>query len=191
MKENIIYNLLLKKGIKIDYDVFEYGSLIMKRYLTVLVFVFPLAIILNIFFEVIISLFLFTSIRKYLGGFHLNNNLSCLIFSVISALAIPLISKYYQVNFSFVLFLLFTDIFLTFFIGPMDHENKRMSVSEKETYKKRALITEVVYIIVSLLLYYFNFLNFTFLIIYSITFNNLSIFFAYIKKHIFSNQKSL
>lgn len=182
--KNKLYDYILKNNIDLDYDVYEYALLILKRYLTVLLFTLPVSFLMNILVETLIYLVIFSILRKYLGGFHLKNNWACLIFSVISSVLLPYLAvSLRRINPIISYFILLLDLFLTKRLAPIDHVNKQISKNEYQIYKKKALSVEKVYILIFFITDCFHLNTISNLYVLTMTFNVLSMILAYFKNN--------
>lgn len=177
--KNKLYNYILKNKIDLDQDVYEYAILIIKRYFTVLLLTLPISYFLHILIETIIYLVLFSVLRKYIGGFHFNNNWACLIFSVISSVLLPYLAVLViSLNLIVSYILLIIDLFLTKKIAPVDHANKQISKNEILIYKKKAISLEIIYIIIFSITYFYHLNTISNLLVLTMTFNVLSMLMA-------------
>ena len=176
--KNKLYNYITKNNIELDYDVYEYSLLILKRYSIILFLTLSISCFMNILFETIICLITFSILRKFVGGFHFENNMACLIFSVFSSILIPYlavsIKKFNLLDSYFVLIL---DLLLTIKIAPVDHINKRITKKEAMIYKKKAICVELIYITILSSTYYLHLNGISNLLI--LTFNVMSMLLAY------------
>lgn len=152
--KNLLYEYLTDHGTKIELDVFLYGYDAALNYLLYMMFTFPIALILGETIEVLVFLFFFIPLRRYIGGYHFNSKVLCLIFSVFFSLIIPYLAiTFGQIHFYFRIIILIIMIIITFKIKAVDHPNKRISVVEKLVYTKKSLIIEISYSILILMLY--------------------------------------
>lgn len=147
-----IYSYLLQNDVIIDRELFDYGLFTIKTYSSYLIVILPVSFIFGSLFETLIFVFLFISLRRFIGGYHLENMNMCFLFSVILAIVIPLIARAFQATSIILLMVLFVLCFiLTREFGVMDHPNKVITDSEKITYLNKALTIESVYFIVAVL----------------------------------------
>lgn len=177
------YNYIIKHNIHLNYDVYEYAMLVLERYLKILFLTLIIAYHMRILFETIIYLFLFSILRKNLGGIHFKHNILCLIFSVISSILIPYLAiTIIDLNFIIAFIILSIDIILTEFIGCIDHPNKKVSEVELLLYKRKALFTEVIYTLLYAITYFVGLYSISNLITFTITFNVISLILANLKR---------
>ena len=183
MKKEYLFDLLLEKKIKIDYDVFDYGLTTLIVYLKFIIIILPLSLILNIKKEIIVFLLFFIPLRRYIGGYHLKSNYSCLIASVLCSVLISFLSKYTPFLPLYIrLILLLICLFFVFKIGTVDHPNKKLKINEKKYYKKKSLTVVMIYMLFIVFLY--NYENHIVLntALYALLFSVISLILANYKK---------
>ena len=151
--KNKIYNYLVNNNINIEQDVFEYGFALFHSYFIYLLITIPISIFFNTFIESIIFIIFYIPLRKNIGGFHLKNQYHCIILSIIVTLLAPLISRYIPLNIYFNVLIIVINFILFFVFVPVDCEEKRLSNSEKNFYKRLSLIILIIYSFFLLLFY--------------------------------------
>lgn len=180
MKKNI-YTFLQRNNVYLDEDIYSYGFDITKKYLLFLIIVIPINIMNNRILEFSIFLFTFISLRQYLGGLHFKNDNICFLFSIIITIFIPLyannIPKISIVKRTFMVIVTFL---LVYFIGVVDNENKKLDDIEKKYLQKRAFILLLIFSILILLLYDFDYVIFN-VILLTILLMDTNILIAYLK----------
>lgn len=155
-------NLVLDKSILIiknkykDYDeekleIIRYGLEGIYLTITKAIVIFTLAILLNLFKELIIFLLLFNIIRFVSFGLHAKNSLTCLMFSTCTFLSIPYLCSILSINVIFKTIIFIPVIILIGYFSPADTE-KRPIVSKKRrlVYKILSLLISVIYFIISI-----------------------------------------
>lgn len=154
MKKDKIYECLLMNGINMEKDVFDYGFMIFLTYMEYLLIIIPISLFMDISEYVIIFLLLFIPLRRYIGGYHMSTMKKCFVGSLILSLSIPMIAiKIEKIPFILSCFIFIICLTMTNRIGVLDHPNKRILAIEKKTYKKRAILIEIIYISLYLILY--------------------------------------
>lgn len=156
MKQKL-YHYLLNNKIFIAKDIYDYGYSYLKQYLIYFAIVIPISIYFNIFFSTICFLCLYFPLRSYMGGYHFDNNLMCLLFSIIITILCPLLSKLIEIKFSYYLISIIIAFIFIIVCVPVDHKNKRLNTNEKNIYKLKVIIIEFIYLILSLFLYNYNY----------------------------------
>lgn len=160
--KNKIFQVFTDNNISIDYDVFTYGFNVFKHYFIFFIFLIPLGIYFNLLIKMILFIILYIPLRRFIGGFHFSKNYLCTLFSVLSSFMIPYFcDKLIISNSKFIILSYFIMFLLTIKIGTMDHHNKKLTAKEKITFKKKAILIEIMYCflnIICLLLseYYFS-----------------------------------
>ena len=177
-----IYGLLINNGIKIDEDLFYYGWSILIHYSVYFILTLILSVCLNCFKLTIIFLLLYILLRRYIGGFHFSNNVVCILFSTIISVVFPYLSLNLTVNFKVIIFLELFLLLETILIAPVDHINKRLTITQIQIYKKKSILIEFIYIcftIMSHILFMNEIINILFFVILV---NMISLSAAYVKK---------
>lgn len=160
MNREKLYTFLINNDIKIEEDLYNYGIYVLTTYLKYLIFLFPIALLMGTFIETTIFVLLFIPLRRYIGGFHMNNMKSCFYASVLIGIIIPYCSSHLFVFSMIHTLLIFVSCFwMTKKFGVIDHPKKVISNKEKIIYLEKSLKIEVIYfaisIISNLMSYYF------------------------------------
>lgn len=183
MLKDKIYRFILNQNINMDYDVFAYGYYVVTTYCLYLGILIPVSIFNHVFVETLIFIVVFVSLRQYLGGLHFSNYLVCLIVSVFVAIIVPLIScKIGNIPIYLRLIIILISILCTNLIGPIDHKNKKMSIREKEIFRKKANIILLFYLTISLCFYHRVPIKFGNVILLTITIMNLNLLLPFLHK---------
>ena len=120
-----VYSFLINQGVNPELDIFNYGFNVSIKYFIFLIIALPLSLVFHCFKETIIFLITFISLRQYLGGFHFNNSNTCMFFSIIVTLLIPLLSNNIEyINIWFRSLIFASCIFAATYFGPIDHKKK-------------------------------------------------------------------
>lgn len=132
-----------------DIEKLKYG--LEGLYLTIskMIFIFLIAIILDIFFEAIITIFLYNILRFFGFGFHADKSWQCLIISIITFDLIPYIM--FQVDINLISTLVICGICLIgyFLFAPADTPKRPLKNRKKRFIRK--MLTCLVGIIYSIL----------------------------------------
>lgn len=123
-------------------------------YLTItkLILITTLAFILGIFKEYLVSLLLFNVIRFTAFGFHANESSTCLIFSSILFVGIPLLFTNFNFSIYSILLLEVISSLILLVYAPADTEKRPLPNSRKRKIRKMAtMIIAIIYIILTIL----------------------------------------
>ena len=176
-----LYKLLKENKIYIADDLFFYGWSYLKHYVIYFIITFPLVCYYNTFYISIFFIIFYIPLRRYLGGFHFDNNIACLFASAFVTIICPFIAYKYNIPFFITVIIFIFLVILTYSIAPIDHPNKKLTFYEKKIYKKKAVHTEFLYFIICIILLvlskeiYTNLISIIFLI------SLISIILAYIQ----------
>lgn len=166
---------------KKDADLYEYSSNILKDY----IFFSVLILIINIFtknlLSTIIFLFFFFNLRRFCGGIHFDNSKTCLVFSVVVIIILPLISIKIQLSFFWVILMQLIFSFILYFFPVVDSPNKFLDSKIKKIYMKYFRINLLIYMLITLLTLYFNYDNLSKTILLVVIFTFFSNIFGWIK----------
>lgn len=180
MKDKI-YQLFIKNHISIDHDVFTYGLNVFKHYFVFLIFLIPLGIYFKILIKIILFLILYIPLRRFIGGFHFNNDYLCTFFSVICSFLIPYFSDQLIISNNFFIILSYTIMLLvTIKIGTVDHYNKKLSSKEKMIFKRKAILIEIIYCVLNEICLLLNIYYLANLILFTTTFSVFGILVAFL-----------
>lgn len=180
-KEQKLFSILQNNNIKIEKDIFLYGYRIFTDYLLFSFITLPILIYNKCLKIAIIFIFLYSLLRKYIGGYHFNNRYLCIIISSLVTMFISIFINLFKFNKWIVWIISCILIINTILFTPIDHKNKKLNFKEKKYYKKKAILIEIVYVIMLLFItknnYIYKLINIVFLltdinIILGILFNN-------------------
>lgn len=135
-----------------DVEIYEFGLhlLILK--------LFHISCILFIgyvgreFFKVILFLLLYSTFRKYAGGYHSQTHIGCLGISIISTICFIVFLKITLPEFVYrCMWVISAGII--WILAPQDTENRRLNNSEIRYFRKKSKNIVCIYSIICLLLY--------------------------------------
>ena len=175
MIKNKIRSILKNNNVFIDNDIFDYGFTILVTYLMYLLFIIPIALILSELFEVLLFIILFIPLRRYIGGFHFNNQYYCFIVSITLALILPYIVIRIVLPLSAIITIVIFTYIITYKIGVIDHYNKVLNEKEKHLYQKKSFYIITIYLIILCTSRFFQFYYISQIITFIFIFNNISL----------------
>ena len=152
MNKKDLYKFLIENNVKIEEELYNYGFYVLTTYLKYLIVLFPISIILGTFIETMVFILLFIPLRRYIGGFHMNNMKSCFYASVLIGIIIPYFSSHlfdFSMTHLFLIFVLC--FFMTKKFGVIDHPKKVISDKEKRIYLHKSLKIEIIYFVISII----------------------------------------
>ena len=154
--KNKIYTYLISNNVQIDQDVFDYGFSYFKKYIFYVFITIPFIIYFKLYLNVILFLVLFIPLRKYLGGYHFNNDVICILFSSFVSIAISYYSNICNISYLYYIFSTIAILLLSYFLAPVEHKNKELNSYEKKIYKFKAIKIEIIFLYYSVLTYIFS-----------------------------------
>mgnify|MGYP000846263222 FL=1 len=143
--------------------VYYYGFFIIIGALVKGVIMFSTAAIFGVLIPTIVIMLTFASLRMFAGGYHMNTYGRCLFASMALFIISALISKHtYELWSNNIIISLIFIIFVAGFLillkyAPKDTPNKPITEPEKiKMYKSLSLIYLVIWLIISIILLFFN-----------------------------------
>lgn len=136
---NLISLLLLKKHVisEDDFDIYKFGILILLYKFIFIFSVYSICLLSgkSYIVETTVFLIIFFFIREYSGGYHANSEKICFLIFLVIYIAFRFLLDFFSLN-TFVCLIISVISSLYIYIkAPIDCENKRLSVYEKEKYK--------------------------------------------------------
>lgn len=103
-----------------------------------------------------IYLLIFTSIRKYTGGYHANTRVGCTIVTILAwMVTITFIKVVSGMNIGMdkLIVLCLFYFFVMLYYAPVEHEKKPLFETQKKRNKQKTIILSLVYMVIALLAY--------------------------------------
>lgn len=153
---NFCLNLIKNSYPNIDnekLDEYRYGLESLYLTITKMVIIFGIALILNIFKEMIILLISFNILRATSYGMHATKSSICLFFSALSFILIPIFVKYVLIptNVIFVIGIICT--YLIYIYSPSDTKKRPIvNLNRRKKLKYLSTINSIILIILCLLI---------------------------------------
>lgn len=133
-----------------DESILRYGIQIYYFTISKLVVIMAMAILLNVFWEVCAVTLLIGGLKKYAYGFHADTFWSCIIISVVNFFGIVYLAKLSFGPYAKILIIL-VSLIIFYIYAPADTEERPLvDAEERKKMKYKAIITAIVYCLVSL-----------------------------------------
>lgn len=131
-----------------DIEKLSYGLEGMYLTITKLIIIFTLALLLNIFKEIIFLLIIFNIIRYFGFGIHAKKSSECLITSLILFIILPFAFLTFNIS-KKILFIISTISILSFFLfAPADTIKRPLKNKKKRTIRKiLTIIVGIIYLL--------------------------------------------
>lgn len=146
--------LIDKKIIKEDdKEVYTYGFEIIISSLLILAGMIIIGIIFKCLLKVIVFILFFCSLRIQAGGYHAKSHLKCFTYFLLSCFTAIIISHLlldFDKNLIIIILVLIESCIIIITYAPVDTINKPLCNSEKDTYKKKSMITVILQAIIIL-----------------------------------------
>lgn len=136
-----------------NYDIYVYGFTCFLEIFVFFISCLIIGICLDMFFECIIFLCIFTPLRSYAGGFHLNKFLHCYLLSCFILAGSLLLVKFFAIPDYIALIGCILFPIVLFLIGPINHPNRPVTEEENSGFKRKTNIILVLCILLSIILY--------------------------------------
>lgn len=172
-----------------DRDIYEYSIDILKTYIYFSVIILVVNYYTSNFITTMMFLSIFFSIRKYIGGVHLDKASNCMAFSILLTLIIPYVSSWFSFT-PILLFFLQLVFSLFLIIMPIiDTPKKTVSKNNKRRYKKKSMYIILLCLCASIFFIYIDLINLSMIILFSIIVSYFSVLLGYIKyrNHLMTN----
>lgn len=132
-------------------DLYIYGIELFISSMFCTILLIGVGLVTNTFLESIIFIISFSALRIFTGGYHSNSYLLCTLLTI----AIYLLSLLFYVscidfisNTTVCILIFLITLITIFFISPVENSNKPLDKIEHKKYKKNALITALIEMIV-------------------------------------------
>lgn len=131
-----------------DIEKLSYGLEGIYLTITKLIIIFALALLLNIFKEIIFLLIIFNIIRYFGFGIHAKKSSECLITSLILFIMLPFVFLTFNIS-KKILFIISTISILSFFLfAPADTIKRPLKNKKKRTIRKiLTIIVGIIYLL--------------------------------------------
>ena len=157
----LIVNWLSKEGAisDDDKDIYLYALNCVLLNIAPIIIVIVIGIFTGNVVEGLVMIAPFIFIRKYSGGFHMQKIYMCLITSVITLLLCMLGIKFLTCNVIIHCGVIVANCIITL-LSPIDNENRRLSIKEKEKYRIIAIVLTWLFTAIYIGFYKSNYYNF-------------------------------
>ncbi|MDD3338267.1 MAG: accessory gene regulator B family protein [Lachnospiraceae bacterium] len=140
MVEKVV-KLLVRNGeiVQEEIEIYQYGlELLTKKLLHVFVILF-IGFIGDEFFEVLVFLMAYASIREYAGGYHAKTEIGCYCCTgVVTLSTLFFLQKFQTLRIGWIWLMLVACGIVIWLFSPQEALNKPLSVREKLVYRKKA-----------------------------------------------------
>lgn len=163
----INYNIVNEKEI----PLYEYGLKIIAYKIGYMISLISICFILQrSFINLLIFYFSFILLRKYSGGYHAKNYISCMLLFLLVYLCLDLGVSLFQTMNDSLLFVYFLIISVLIYLkSPIDCANKRLTSYQKVKNKKKTLFVLILLISTYIICNILNITNISFTILYSVS----------------------
>lgn len=151
------YRFINKKDIPICAYGIEFFLIFVLEFGAVLF----ISLLIGNFFETVIFLASFVSIRIFAGGYHANTKLRCffVLLGVYTIFSIILRYDNFEIYKYPMIIIPFVNIFFILLLSPLKHKNKKLSIIERKKFKKISFVLSLMQGFIILLLSIFNVYN--------------------------------
>lgn len=125
-------------------EIIQYGMQRGKVMLVTVLVTLILGLLMRMFWQSVIFLFSFSSIRRYAGGYHAKSQKTCYAVSLLALFLAFCYVKYVAPNIYFSIVLQIVCIITIFLLAPVETENKRLDEEEIKRYRDKTRIRLVI-----------------------------------------------
>ena len=169
---NLARTLAEKNIINIeDIEIVAHGIIIGVRLCINTLLTFLLGMLLDMAFESIFFIIMFSAVRSYAGGFHFKKPVYCYIMSsavIILALVIAKNVLIYNIGLLNILLMLISMTILVCF-APIETASKPLDDKEKTIFRKRTIRNSIIELLFAIVLFASNLKIYSFIIVLAIT----------------------
>lgn len=179
----ILINKLVNKGIinEEDKDLYKYSFNILKGYIFFAIIVILGNLFTKNFKETSLFLLVFFSLRRHCGGFHFDNKITCMIFSIILTLLIPIIINHiFLTHLQIILLQLLISMILMIF-PIIEIPQKSLTTIEKIQYKITSIKFLLLLLFVNCICFIHSFYKISAVLLFSLLVTFLSVLVGYFK----------
>lgn len=151
-----IVNKAMQNGI-IEPEYIDENIYGLNAFLTITVNILTAAVIGIVFhmlWETATFIFVFKSLRKYVGGSHEDTAIKCYISSCILYVLILIAIKYYPLSGLITTIVMFVSSVILFCLSPVEAPNKPLDDIEKKVFKFRGRISVIIVLCIFMALHY-------------------------------------
>lgn len=131
---------------KEDQELYEYAVYSLLITIAPLAMSIIFGIIMGVFWQSIVLMIPFMTIRKYSGGYHAKKASVCFAISCLVLFCFISVSAYVEYNSSVAFILILVSVISLIVNSPIDSENRRLSEIEKRRYKRIVMVQTLVYL---------------------------------------------
>lgn len=154
-----------------DIEIVAHGIIIGVRLCINTLLTFLLGMLLDMAFESIFFIIMFSAVRSYAGGFHFKKSVYCYIMSsavIILALVIAKNVRIYNIGLLNILLMLISMTILVCF-APIETASKPLDDKEKTIFRKRTIRNSIIELLFAIVLFASNLKIYSFIIVLAIT----------------------
>lgn len=157
----ITLRLIEKKLIsKTQQDMYQYSFELLISALVNLLLVLLIGILFHSFWETLVFLFFFCTLKRYTGGFHMPSYRSCIFFFGVLYTMLLTANNFFDIRITvaFLLSVLASAVFIARF-SPIESANKKLTDKEKKLLSRKAVILLLSYTLLFGLFYFLHFME--------------------------------
>ena len=125
-------------------EIVQYGMQRGKVMLVTVLVTLILGLLMRMFWQSVVFLFSFSSIRRYAGGYHAKSQKACYVVSLLALFLAFCYIKYVTPNIYFSILLQIICTIIIFLLAPVETENKKLDKAEIQKYRDATRIRLVI-----------------------------------------------
>lgn len=155
---NVLTDYVIQKGVVDEEDrkIYEYGFTITIEVGLFVLFCLFITIYLHMFMEGILFFVVFTPLRSYAGGLHLEKYHSCFILSCLTYWGILLIVRFIHFPVWFSAIALFVLEIAVYVLYPVENINRKVDLEEDRYFRKKLKLYLLMDMVIAAICIIFN-----------------------------------
>lgn len=150
LAKNLLNSEIIDKS---EYCAYKYGITIFLEKVIYYLICFIIILILKAPLEGFFFIIIFTPLRIYAGGLHLEHFSSCLILSSLIFFATILLAKTIKVPMIVSIFLLSFSLALIHLLYPVENENREVDDEENKLFERKLFFSVILVIMLAVVLF--------------------------------------
>lgn len=140
-------------------EIIKYGLKRVKIILVSIIVALALGIFFDVLWQSIVFILIFSSLRRYAGGYHASSEKKCYLISFCAVTLSFWCIKYIEVSTAYCFFLQIASLVTILALSPVENQNRKLEKEEYIKYGNKTRIRAVILFILSCFFYWRNQLN--------------------------------
>ncbi len=137
-------------------EIIEYGLTRSKVFIGGILVTLVIGVFFGVFIQSVIFLLVFSSLRRYAGGYHADSENKCYAISFIIIILSFWCIKSIEYDVRTCFLMQAFSLFIILLLSPVENKNRKLEICERKKYGKKTKRTAIILFLLSILLYVFN-----------------------------------